>query len=82
MSAHTDETPEPTRETKAETTVPRAVLPLQPAAPRGSGVPDKDPIELARERAQQKAVEQLQRRVEALEAAAAAEPVTAPSPLQ
>lgn len=74
--------------TEAATIVIDVLLPLDapaPADPTASAEPGDavpDPIAAARERVQQATIEQLQRRVEALEAAAAAEPVTAPSPLQ
>lgn len=58
-----------------------AAAPGPPAQPGDSGS-EQDPIATARELAQRKTIEQLQKRVEALEAAAAAEPVTAPSPLE
>ena len=77
--------PETTTEPQAPEPAPLAPITTTdspPAAEPAAGTPEKDPIEIARERAQQQAIEQLQKRVEALEAAANAEPVTAPSPLQ
>jgi hypothetical protein len=86
-SGEEDSTPAPAPETTPEPTSPDPFAPLAPitttdTAPAPDQGTDKDPIEIARERAQQQAIDQLQRRVEALEAAAAAEPITAPSPLQ
>lgn len=87
MSTRTDNTAGPSHQPTADWGDPEAAPPSERVlwplrtVPSEGDASDKDAIVIARELAQHRSIERLQRWVEALEAAAAADPVMASSPL-